>query len=196
MPRSPVSYGASCADELALLLGREAARVADLAQTAVLAVEAEDERADRVLGLARPPAEDDRVDRPDALDLDHPDALAGLVGRAGLLGDHALGVLQPVLGLLGGAHDRRELDRRSTSASSAARRSRYGQLEQDVVVAGEQVEGDEARGRLLGQHVDARLGRVDALAEQVELLPARLAVDHDLAVEDVAARRRTRSSGK
>src|SRR6266508_1534344 len=55
-------------DELALLLRRKAARVPDLAQ-ALAVVEAEDDRADRPLGLARAPAEDDRVDRAHALDL-------------------------------------------------------------------------------------------------------------------------------
>jgi hypothetical protein len=51
----------------------------------------------------------------------------------------------------------------------------------------EHVEGDEARRRLLGEHVDARLGGVDALAEQVEVRLAVLAEDDDLAVEDAAA---------
>ena len=43
---------------------------------------------------------------------------------------------------------------------------------------------------------DARLGGVDALAERVEVLAALLVEEHDLAVEDVAARRGTSSSGK
>ena len=64
-----------------------------------------------------------------------------------------------------------------------------GQLEQHVVVEREQVEGDEARRRLLGEHVDARLGGVDALAERVEVLAALVVEEHDLAVEHVAARR-------
>ena len=53
--------------------------VADDAQLAGLVVQAEDERADRALLLARAPADDDRVDRADALDLVHADALAGAV---------------------------------------------------------------------------------------------------------------------
>ena len=63
------------------------------------------------------------------------------------------------------------------------------QLEQRLVAVGEQVEGDEARRRLLGEHVDARLGGVDALAERVEVLPAVGVEEHDLPVEHVAALR-------
>jgi hypothetical protein len=56
---------------------------------------------------------------------------------------------------------------RSTSASRRAPLL-LGQLEQHVVDAAD-VEGDEARGRLLGRHLHPRGGRVDALAEQVEV---------------------------
>ena len=45
---------------------------------------------------------------------------------------------------------------------------------------------DEDGRRLLGEHVDARLGRVDALAERVEVLAALGVEEDDLAVEDVA----------
>ena len=48
--------GRELVDQLALLLGLEARGVADHAQLAVLVVEAEDERADRALLLARAPA--------------------------------------------------------------------------------------------------------------------------------------------
>src|SRR5215218_10875377 len=62
------------------LLGRlEAGGVADDAELAGLVVEAEDQGAERVLLLPRPPAHHDRVDGPHALDLRHPDALAGAV---------------------------------------------------------------------------------------------------------------------
>ena len=171
-------------DELALLAGREARGVADLAQTAVLAVEAQDERPERALGLARAPAHDDRVDRPDALDLDHADPLARAVGGAGLLGDHALLLVQPALGLGGAADDRGQLEALERLERGAA--LEVGQLEQHVVVAGEQVEGDQARGRLGRESVDARLRRVDALAEGVE------GGRDDLAVEHVAAGRQRR----
>ena len=42
---------------------------------------------------------------------------------------------------------------------------------------------------------DARLGRVDALAERVEVLAALVVEEDDLAVEHVAARRGTRARG-
>ena len=59
-----------------------------------------------------------------------------------------------------------------------------GKLEQGLVVLGEQVERDELRGRLLGELLDPRGGRMDALREQVELLDAvdrhdHLAVQHE-----------------
>ena len=69
------------ADELALLLLGEAAGVPDLAQPPVGRVQAEDQRADRVLRLARAPAHDHGVDRAHALDLHHARALAR-AGRA------------------------------------------------------------------------------------------------------------------
>ncbi len=53
------------------------------------------------------------------------------------------------------------------------------------VVEGQQVEGHEVRGRRLGQHRHAGLGRVDALAEQIEV--ETLGPGHDqLAVDDAA----------
>src|SRR3954447_4959504 len=76
--------------QLALLGGAEARRVAHLVEPVVV-VQAEDERADRALLLARPPAHDHGVDRPHALDLHHADALARAVARLLALGDHALG---------------------------------------------------------------------------------------------------------
>src|SRR4051794_4383951 len=70
--------------QLALLGRLEPRRVADLARVASLVVETKDQRADRALLLARPPADHDAVDGPDPLDLDHADALARPV-RAGQL---------------------------------------------------------------------------------------------------------------
>ena len=108
--------------------------VADDAQLAVGVVEAEDQRADRARLLARPPADDDRVDRAHALDLDHPVALARAgTGASSSLAIDALGAAQPRLGLVAVA--RRPVGVSSTpasatSASSAARRSLVGQLEQ------------------------------------------------------------------
>ncbi len=64
-----------------------------------------------------------------------------------------------------------------------------------VVVEREQVEDDEARGRLLRQHRHARLGRVDALAERVEVQvrgarPVARPCQHDLAVDHAPGRER------
>src|SRR5918994_7306524 len=97
-------------DQLALALGAQARGVADGAQLAALVVEAEDQRADGVRLLAGAPADDDRVDRPHALDLRHALALPGQVGRLLALGDHALGALQPWLGLAGVLRRRRQVD--------------------------------------------------------------------------------------
>ncbi len=56
-----------------------------------------------------------------------------------------------------------------------------------AVASGEQVEGDEHRGRGLGEHVDAGCCGVDALRQRlpVEALRTRLALGHhDLAVDE------------
>ncbi len=138
------------------------------------------------------------VDRAHALDLDHALALAGQVGRRALLGDRALGVLEPLL------RPRSALATVGISSTGRAVKASpppaladeqllergaalgEGQLEQRVVLAREQVEGDVHGGRLDGEALDARDGRVDALAERVEVL-APVGVAHDdLAVEHVA----------
>src|SRR5206468_1494216 len=97
--------------QLALLLRVEARAVADRPRVVGTVVEAEDERADRPLLLAGPPAHNDRVDRAHALDLAHPDPLARAVARAGFLGYHALAAAQPRLGLGAVGRARREVDR-------------------------------------------------------------------------------------
>ena len=73
------------------------------------------------------------------------------------------------------------------SFSSAVRRSANGIGEELVVVDREHVEGAEDRRGLLGEHLHPRLGRVQAVLEQVEDLAAVVAEDQELAVEDVAA---------
>src|SRR5215207_1769585 len=138
-------------DELALLLGGEAAGVPDLAQASVLVVEPEDERAHGALGLARAPADHDCVDGAHALDLDHARALSGLVRRAGFLGDDPLGLAQPVLGLGRAVDDRRQLDRGVDERLERRAALEVGQPHEHLVVAGEQVEGVERRRCLLGQ---------------------------------------------
>ena len=105
------------------------------------------------------------------------------------LGDHALGAVQPRLRLVGVLGGRREVDGRGDHRLEAVAALGLRQLEQRLVVLREQVERDEARRRLLGEHVDARLGGMDALAERVEVLAAVLVEEHDLAVEHVAALR-------
>ncbi len=170
-------------------LGAEAGDVADAAQLAAV-VEAEDQRADRALGFPRPPAHHHAVDRPLALDLRHPLALAREVGRVELLRHHPLDAAQPALGLLGVAGQRRQLepgrrgDRLQPPPALAQRR-----LEQRLVALGEQVEGDVLRRDLRRQPVDSRLRRVDPFLQQVELEVAIGVADHQLAVEHPAPRR-------
>src|SRR5439155_11723437 len=106
-------------DERALLARGEAAGVPDLAQLAAGVVEPEDDRADGPLALARPPPDDDAVDRPDALDLDHARALSRAVGAVELLGDHALGLAQPRLGVVALAGARRQLNARGDAGLQA-----------------------------------------------------------------------------
>jgi hypothetical protein len=85
-------------------------------------------------------------------------------GRArGVLGDDALGLVQPVLGIGGGAHDVGQLDGRLDVRLERGAALVVGALEQDLVVEGQEVEGVVGRRRLLGQARDARRGRVDAL---------------------------------
>ena len=110
-PRSPDSYGARKPDQAALLGGGQPGAVPDDAQL-VAVVEAEDQRADRVGLLAGAPADEHGVDRAHALDLEHALALARAVARRALLGDRALGVLEPARGLLGGGDGLHQLDRR------------------------------------------------------------------------------------
>jgi hypothetical protein len=160
--------------------------VADRSQPAVVVVEPEDQGADGVLLLAGAPAHHDGVDRADALDLRHADALAGAVAGVLALGDHALGPVQPRLGLLRDLGGGRQVDRRIDHALEPVAALRLRQLEQRLVVEGEQVERDEPRRRLLGEHADARLGGMDPLSQRVEVLPPIGVEQHDLAVEHVA----------
>ena len=56
-----------------------------------------------------------------------------------------------------------------------------------VVAEGQQVERDERRRRLLGQHPHPRIGRVDALLQRLEI-QAVVGGDDDLAVDHAALR--------
>ena len=158
-------------------------------------VQAQDQRADGTLRLARAPADDYRVDRADALDLRHPLALAGEVRRSPLLGDRPLGVREPfarVPRVLGGLH---QLDRSRAETVAGEQPLQGGAtlrertLEQRVLGLGEQVEGDVHRGRLGGETRNARGGGMDALTQRVEVLAPVAAAHDDLAVEHVAAGR-------
>jgi len=64
-----------------------------------------------------------------------------------------------------------------------------GRRPQVLVVEGEQVPGDVRGGRLRGQHLDPRRGRVDPEQECLEIEPS-VACDHDLAIDDAAIRER------
>ena len=55
------------------------------------------------------------------------------------------------------------------------------------VAEGEQIERDERRGRLLGQHAYPRIGRMDALLQRLEI-QAVVGGDDDLAVDHAAFR--------
>ena len=154
--------------------------------------QAEEQRPDVGAGTVLVPAEagDDAVGGPLVLDLEHR-PLARLVGSIESLRDDAVetGALEPLEPVRGGgaiAGGRRQVDRRLGGAEDhlesrppLALRDRA----QVLVAERQQVPGDEARRRLLGQHLDPRRGRVDAQQERLELERA-VARDDDLAVED------------
>src|SRR5262249_11282068 len=166
-------------DELALLLCLQARGVADRTQLAVLVVEAEDQRTDGPLLLPGTPPADIAADRPHPLHLHHALALARLVARIELLRDHALAGVEPRLRLLGRVGQRRQLDRALALLSDellergAPLRERL--RDQLRAIAGEEVEGAKMRRRLLRQHLHPRLGGVEPVLKQVELLvPVRV----------------------
>src|SRR5205823_116231 len=185
------------ADEAALLASGETRAVPHHARRRAgggILVQAEDQRPHGVRHLAGAPPHDDRVDRAHAPDLRHPGTLAGPVGGRALLGDRPLGPRQPparVARVGGGLH---QLDRRRAKAVAREqpleRRAPLteGTLEQCPRALGEQVEGHIHRRGLGGQPRDPRGGRMDALAERVEVLAAVGAAHDDLPVEHVVAR--------
>ena len=150
----------------------------------VLVVETEQEAAEQgLLGcglLVLAVARDHHVGGPGVLDLEHGAAVLG-VRRVERLGDHpvepgALELLEPALrllrvlrgpgqvaGALGAQAAQRLLHRRAPLAERP--------IDVRLVAQGEQVEGDESRRRLLGQHVDPALCWVDPLLEDLELQP-------------------------
>src|SRR5215211_31746 len=96
--------------QLPFLLCLEARGVAHDAELPVV-VEAQDERAHRALLLAGSPADDDAIQRAQALHLHHALALAGPVGSCELLGDHALARVEERQCLVRVPDQRRQLDR-------------------------------------------------------------------------------------
>ena len=174
----------------------EAGADADVLELSVVVVEAEQETAQQrslrrgLLVLAV--AGDHHVGGAGVLDLEHGAAVLG-VRRVERLGDHpvepgALELLEPALRLLrvlGGAGQVAGALGAEPAERLLHRRAPLAQRPVGVrlVAEGEQVEGDEAGRCLLGQHVDARLGRVDPLLEHLELQPVtdrheHLAVEH------------------
>ncbi len=155
-PRSPDSYGARkpTSRRFSAALSPEQCPTT---RSSGAVVEAEDERADGVRLLAGAPADEHRVDRAHALDLGHALALARAVWRGALLGDRALGVLEPFPGLAGAGDGGHQLDGRAVEALAGRqpivreqpleRRTTLceRQLEQRVVSVREQVEGDVGR---------------------------------------------------
>ena len=149
-PRSPVSYGASVSTSSRFSFAFSPEVWPTTWSSPSLVVEAEHQRADRVLLLAGPPAGDDGVDRPQALDLDHRLALAAQVGRVELLRDHALAARQPGLGLGRVVDERRQLDRAGVVEAAEqllerrAALGRTGCSSAACVADREQVEGAKA----------------------------------------------------
>src|SRR5262249_57164239 len=96
-------------------------------QDAGIVVQAEEQRADRVVAALVPAeARDDAVGGARVLHLDH-GALARLVGEAGRLGDDAVEpgafeVLEPAPGLVPVARHRRDVDRRLAAAEQLLER--------------------------------------------------------------------------
>src|SRR5581483_3990370 len=163
--------------------GRDRAR-AHVAEAPAVVVEAEEERRERVRPRLPAYADDDAVCRLVLLHLDGSLARAGEVGRLDALADDAV---QP---------GRLQTGEPLPSLRRVARGGRDGEAEQLEALAPldqrpppdglarpqEEVERDEAGGRLAGQRADATLGRMQPRLQQVELEAAGL-LEHDLAVE-------------
>ena len=102
----------------------------------------------------------------------------------------ALELLEPALrrGQVGGR--RRDVDRRARARERVDQGGApLAERTPGVVVVaeGEQVERDEGRRRLLGEHPHPRIGRVDALLQRLEV-QAVVGGDDDLAVDHAALR--------
>ena len=139
--------------------------------------------------LVPPEPGDDAVGGALVLDLEHR-PLARQVRAVQPLGDDAVqaGALEPVEPVRGeGAVPGRgrQVDGRLGAREDLLQPRpalALGHVAEVLVVEREQVPCDEARRALLGEHLHARRGRVDAQQERLELERA-VAGDHDLAVE-------------
>jgi hypothetical protein len=176
---------------------RERANDADAGQLPGVAVQAEQERADRLLaGLVCPVAGHHAVGRPLVLDLEH-DPPVRLVGAGQRLSDDpvqagSLELLEPSLsqGVVGGR--RRHVEGRGHAGQRLFQR-RPALLERPlgvvVVAEGEQVERDEVGRRLAREHVHPAGRRVDPLQQGLEVEPAAVGSrDHDLPIDHAPAR--------
>src|SRR6185369_14508184 len=166
----------------------------DVVQRAAVVVETEEQGADERAGTLLVPAEagDDGVRAAHVLHLDH-GALAGLIGGALVLGDDAVetGALEapkPLLRHRASPIAGRDVDGAAGAPESPLELPAPVRLRTRAQVAGavrEQVERDERRGRLRGELLHARRGRMETQLERVEVEPARRR-DHDLTVDDAA----------
>jgi hypothetical protein len=160
----------------------------------LLVVQAEHERPDDRPALVPAERPDDAVRRARVLDLEHR-ALVGGVRAVERLGDDAVepGALEhgePLAGRGRVAGHRREVHGRpgvGQQLLEPVAPLRLRDLHQRLAVHRQQVEGDERRGRRLGEHPHAAVGRVDALQQRLEV-EADLAGDDDLAVDDAPGR--------
>ncbi len=190
-------------EQLLALAGGERRGDTDVVHHAVVVEQAEQHRADALAVLVDAVAGQRAVGGALVLDLDE-GPLVRLVRVVEALGDDAVepGALEdrePVVGDGGiGArrrdeHARTRLDDVDQPGPTLAQRPRQPRL----VAEGEEVEGDERARRLLGQPVDPRRRRVDALQQGVEVEPVAVGVgDDDLAVDDdVVGQGRQRGPG-
>ena len=147
-------------DQLLAPLHGERGADADVLERARVVVEAEQQRADDRAALVEAVARHHDIGRPLVLDLEHQPGVRP-VRQIERLGDdpvepRALVLLEPLLRQLdvGGrrAPDGPAVAASASAAASVVRRTASGVSSSGLVAEREQVEGDEARGGLLGEH--------------------------------------------
>jgi len=189
--------GLKLSPQLAAHRHRERADHPDARELARRPVEAEQQRADRVVaGLMRPVAGYDAVGGALVLDLEH-DPLVGLIETGGRLGDQpvepgALELREPLPGHCGVRCRGREVDRRPDGRQGGFERGpALGERPPGVVIGtkGEQVERDEVRGRLRGEQPHPARGGMQAQLQRLEVEPSGREIrQDDLAVNHAAGR--------